>query len=68
MGNMQDWLRNMPGLDEASALSAAVKHIETGEYDVIVFDTAPTGHTLKLLQLPQLLEEAGYAKQKKSVF
>jgi arsenite-transporting ATPase len=30
--------------------------IESGTYDTIVFDTAPTGHTLKLLQLPAVLQ------------
>lgn len=30
--------------------------IESGTYDVIVFDTAPTGHTLKLMQLPGVLQ------------
>jgi hypothetical protein len=30
--------------------------IESREYDKIVFDTAPTGHTLKLLQLPQIIQ------------
>jgi arsenite-transporting ATPase len=35
--------------------------VESGKYDTIVFDTAPTGHTLKLLQLPQVMQ-AGLEK------
>ena len=46
----------MPGIDEATALTSVIGHIEDGSYDTIVFDTAPTGHTLKLLQLPKILQ------------
>jgi arsenite-transporting ATPase len=52
----QEWLSGVPGIDEATALSSAIKHIESNAYDLIVFDTAPTGHTLKLLQMPDILQ------------
>jgi arsenite-transporting ATPase len=57
----QEWLSGVPGVDEATALSSVIDLIESGEYDTIVFDTAPTGHTLKLLQLPGIMQ-AGLAK------
>ena len=31
-------------------------NIEQSDFDIIVFDTAPTGHTLKLLELPEYLD------------
>ena len=43
---------NFPGVDELQALAALFKSIEKNAYDVVVFDTAPTGHTMKFLSLP----------------
>jgi len=57
VASFQEWLSGIPGIDEATALSSSITHIESGEYDIIVFDTAPTGHTLKLLGLPDILEK-----------
>jgi arsenite/tail-anchored protein-transporting ATPase len=57
MNQFQEWLSGVPGIDEATALSSAIQHIESGKYDIIVFDTAPTGHTVKLLALPEILEQ-----------
>jgi len=45
--------RVLPGLDELSALLAVSRLARTFEGRLIV-DTAPTGHTLRLLQLPDL--------------
>ena len=35
-----------------------LKGLDEYDFDLIIFDTAPTGHTLRLLNLPQILEKA----------
>lgn len=50
-------LSSVPGIDEAMGFAQLVKTIETLQFDVIIFDTAPTGHTLKLLNFPNILEK-----------
>jgi arsenite-transporting ATPase len=45
-----------PGADETVAFIQLLQFIQNPEYDIVVFDTAPTGHTLKLLQLPELTQ------------
>jgi len=42
-----------PGIDEIAALSAITDLIEEQHYDTIVLDTAPTGHLIRFLELPQ---------------
>ena len=44
-----------PGIDELVALGNVMGD-ETDAYDVVVVDTAPTGHSLRLLALPQFLD------------
>jgi arsenite-transporting ATPase len=47
---------NPPGIDETLAFGKVLEYIETDhEFDLIIFDTAPTGHTLRLLGLPETL-------------
>ena len=43
---------NSPCTEEMAAFDRFIQFIESLDYDVIVFDTAPTGHTLRLLSLP----------------
>jgi arsenite-transporting ATPase len=45
-----------PGLDELVALGNVMDDNRVNDYDVVIVDTAPTGHTLRLLALPQFLD------------
>jgi arsenite-transporting ATPase len=58
MGSMSGLLESFPGIDEALSFTQLMKLIQTMDYDLIVFDTAPTGHTLRLMALPQTLDSA----------
>ena len=52
-----DLARHAPGATEA-ALLERVARLMTGadsRYDLIVFDTAPAGHTVRLLTLPEIM-------------
>ena len=50
-----------PGLDEIMALTAVVEHLSAGCYDVVVMDSAPSGHLIRLLEMPGII--GGWLKQ-----
>jgi arsenite-transporting ATPase len=45
---------SLPGMDEVMALFELTELDQTGKYDRIVVDTAPSGHTSRLLKLPEV--------------
>ncbi len=49
---MAEEMTVLPGMDELGNLLWIADHVESGKYDVIVVDAAPTGETLRLLSLP----------------
>jgi arsenite-transporting ATPase len=46
-----------PGIDEVMALTRVIQLLEAGQYDTFVCDTAPTGHLVRLLELPGLVQQ-----------
>jgi arsenite-transporting ATPase len=46
----------MPGADEAAAVQQLMRHLDDERFERVVVDTAPTGHTLRLLELPEMMD------------
>jgi arsenite/tail-anchored protein-transporting ATPase len=53
-----DLAATMPGAEEVALFDrmGALIRGEDERFDLIVFDTAPTGHTLRLIRMPELME------------
>jgi len=50
-----DELTSLPGAEEVTALAALAHQAESGQWDLVVVDCAPTAETLRLLALPEVL-------------
>ena len=46
----------LPGMDEVMAFLRLARHLDAPDVDTLVVDTAPTGHTLRLLDTPEVFE------------
>jgi arsenite-transporting ATPase len=49
-----DYIGGAPGIEEEYMLHTILELVESGTYRRVIWDTAPAGHTLRLLHLPQL--------------
>jgi arsenite-transporting ATPase len=47
---------SIPGIDEIMSFKTIIDFIDEGEYEKYVVDTAPTGHALRLISSPKLLD------------
>lgn len=46
-----------PGLDEVMGLTRVMALLASGEFDLLVLDSAATGHLIRLLELPEIIDQ-----------
>jgi arsenite-transporting ATPase len=56
LGDTFDMMGMTPGIDEIAAIDKFLHYMQSRDYDAVIFDTAPTGHTLRFLSLPDVLD------------
>lgn len=49
--------QSLPGIDEMLSLVTVMELLESNQQDLIVLDTAPTGHLLRFLEMPTALAD-----------
>ncbi len=56
--DIDDLLRlSIPGIDEVMSLKSIIDIIEEGRFEKYIVDTAPTGHALRLISSPIMLDQ-----------
>ena len=56
--DINDLLRlSLPGIDEVMSLKTIIDFIEDGQFEKYIIDTAPTGHALRLISSPTMLDQ-----------
>lgn len=51
-----DELAVMPGMEEVCSLLHVDEKAESGDYDLIILDCAPTGETIRLISMPDVID------------
>jgi arsenite/tail-anchored protein-transporting ATPase len=57
-GTMSEIMSSIPGIDEATSFGEVIKMVNEMKFSLVIFDTAPTGHTLRFLNFPNILDKA----------
>jgi len=48
---------SLPGMDEVMAIIEMANLLKDEVYDILIVDTAPTGHTIRMLTLPEQMQK-----------